>query len=101
MMKKHLASLGLAAALALTLGAPGAFAFSQSSAPGSIDLKSSNRIADPEDVMNDMAAPSSGGTHSYAFGNGTLQFGTPADSGSGVESRFAPNPSTVIVPSRH
>jgi hypothetical protein len=100
-MKKQLAFLGLVAALALVLCAPGAFAFSQSSAPSSIDIKSSNRIADPEDVMNDMAAPSSGGTHSYSFGSGTLQFSAPAGSGSGVESRFAPNPSTVIVPSRH
>jgi hypothetical protein len=100
-MKKQLAFLGLAAALAFVLGAPSAFAFSQSSAPGSLDLKSGNRIADPEDVMDSMAAPSSGGTHSYSLGNGTLQFSTPADASSGVESRFAPNPSTVIVPSRH
>ena len=100
-MKKQSTFLGLAAVLALVSSAPGAFAFSQSSAPGSIDLKSSNRIADPEDVMNNMAAPSSGGTHSYSFGNGSLQLSAPADSGSGVESRFAPNPSTVIVPSRH
>ncbi len=100
-MKQHLAIFGLAASLALVLGASGASAFSQTSAPGSLDLKTSNRIADPEDLMNDMAAQSSGGTRSYSLGNSTLQFSAPADSTSGAESRFVTNPSTVIVPSRH
>lgn len=100
-MKKQVALFGMTVALALAIGVPAAFAFSQTTAPGSIDLKTGNRIADPEDLMNDMAGQSSSGTYRSSLGNGTLQFGTPANPDRGVESRFAPNPSTVIVPSRH
>jgi len=62
-------AVGLALAVALVLSAPGAFAFSQSNGPSSVDLKATNRLADPDDLMSDMTAQSSGATRSYSFGN--------------------------------
>ena len=100
-MKKSWRFLGLVALLMLAFSAPGAGAFSWSSGSSSVDAKASNRIADPEDLMNDMAAAPSGGVQIYPLGNGTVQFSAPASASSGIDSRFVTNPSTVIVPSRH
>jgi hypothetical protein len=100
-MRKRLGYLGFAALLALGFPAHDAIAFSITSQPSNLDAKSSNRIADPEDVMSDMAAQGSGGTYRSSLGGATMQFNGPATAGSGVDSRFVTNPSTVIVPSRH
>jgi len=100
-MKKRLGLLGFAALLAVGFAAHDAIAFSLTSQPSNLDVKSSNRIADPEDVMSDMAAQGSGGTYRSSLGGATMQFNGPGAAGNGVDNRFATNPSTVIVPSRH
>lgn len=91
--------LGFAALLTLAFGTPGAAAFSWSSSPSSVDLKAGNRIADPEDLMNEMSPSQSGGAQTHSFANGTVQFSAPPSTSAGVESRFVTNPSTVLVPS--
>ena len=99
-MKKSWAILSFASLMTLALGAPGAVAFSSTSSPSSVDTKAANRVADPEDLMNDMSAQPSGSVRTYSFDTGaSLQFNAPSDPNTGVESRFVTNPSTVIVPS--
>ena len=101
-MKKSWTILSFAALMTVALGASGAFAFSSTSSPSGVDTKAGDRVADPEDLMNDMSAQPGGSVRTYSFGNGaSLQFSAPSDPNTGVESRFVTNPSTVIVPSRH
>jgi hypothetical protein len=101
-MKRQFALSTMVTALVLGVAVPGAWAFSATTTPSSLDVKSSNRLADPDDLMSNMAAQQSGGAQTQSFGSTTVQITNPAIApDSGVESRFVPNTSSVIVPSRH
>jgi hypothetical protein len=101
-MKQKFALLAVAVFLVLGFAMSSAFAFSTTTAPSNLDVKSSNRLADPDDLMSDMAAQRSSGAQTQSFGNTTVQITNSAVApGNGIESRFVPNTSSVIVPSRH
>jgi hypothetical protein len=103
---KHSLSVAILA-LALALGAPGAFAFDIVNDGTSIDNKAGLKLADPDDLTNEMSSQQSAAGRSGAtimhFGNTTLQFqagsGSSANRDVGIESRFVPDPAANSVPS--
>ena len=101
-------SLAVAAvALALAFGASGAFAFSTVTSNNNLDDKASARVADPDDLMDNMANqqsnPHTGSATIMRFGgSSSLQFQLAPSSNSdvGVESRFIQSPGANLVPSQ-
>lgn len=95
-------------ALALALGGSSAVAFTTITNDDNLDNKAGLRLADPDDITNNMANQStSGNSHSVTimkFGNGSLQFQAGASSANsevGVESNFIQSPGANLVPSQH
>jgi hypothetical protein len=83
-------------ALALALGASGAFAFTTVTSSTSTDSKANARLADPDELMNNMAnEQSSGGTRTMHFGGATLQLNGP---GAASRSPFLPSPAAQGLP---
>ena len=88
--------------LGLFAGAPSAFAFTtQSSA--SIDTMTSARVADPEDLMENMASQQSGAgpaTVLHLGGSNLTVGGSSSSSETGANSRFLVSPAAATVPSQ-
>jgi hypothetical protein len=100
-MKPSYVSLAFATLLLLA-GASAAMAFTTQSGP-SVDTMTSSRVADPDDVMDNLANQQSGGAPGsvMSLGGTTLRFGgSSSDSDTGANSRFLTSPAASTVPSQ-
>ena len=85
---------------ALAFGVTGVFAFTTVTPTTSQDTKTNARLADPDDLMSDMAnQQSSGGTRVMHFGSTTLELSGGLGGGGGGHSPFLTNPAAQSVPS--
>jgi hypothetical protein len=93
--------LGAWAVVAVTMAAPGAFAFSTVSGDDYPNTALSTKLADPDDIMDDMASEQMNHSNTVVnrFGGGTLEFTGPSGSGT-YDSRFLPDPAASTVPSK-
>ncbi len=78
---RHSAVLA-AAAVVIFAATSGALAFSTQTSNPAMDRTTSNRLADPEDLMDSASTPQlgGGGTSIMHFGGMTTQFSTPSSS---------------------
>jgi hypothetical protein len=85
----------------LALGASGASAFTIVTGDSSTQGKANLRLADPSDLQNNFANPSSpGGTQTMQFGSTQLRItGSTPNGGGPVNSPFLSSPSASMVPS--
>lgn len=96
-------TLGLAAALVglVALAMPSqAFTTSQS---GAVNTASQSRVADPDDLMQNMLDEQSSGTVTLPGGSGALHFNGGANAPGGANSPFlpSPNPGPTGIPAQH
>lgn len=85
--------------LTLVTAAPFAQAF-QSVQSSNVPAANAPRVADPEDVQNNIANPGTqGGTATTPFGT-ELRIGSPSGTGSDTNSPFLQSPATRTVPSQ-
>lgn len=90
--------LGLVAVLGLVALAPAAHAFTTVQ-PSGVNTSNGARLADPDDLMQQMQDERQGGTVSLPGGSGSLQFQGSSSSIGGVDSKFVPEPGSAYVPS--
>ena len=90
-----------AVAFAFAMSASAAFAFTVTTSNNATDNRVSARLADPDEIMDNMAnGQTSGGMHIMNSGGAKLQFSAPSGGATtGIESRFLPNPAAQSVPS--
>lgn len=94
-------SLGVAAALVgLVAFMPQSHAFT--TVQGSdVPAASQARVADPDDLMQNMQDEQSSGVVSLPGGSGTLRFDGGSAAAGGASSRFVQEPGSELVPAQH
>jgi hypothetical protein len=88
------------AAVGLVVLAPASYAF-EAVQSGSVDTMSQSRLADPDDLMQNMQDAQTSGTITLPGGSGALHFNSDANAPGGANSPFLPPVvGSAVIPSQ-